>query len=70
MLPIWSLTWIARSWAEGLTGTAKQEFLSLRIADLLDTGDKYLDRAFVKELSTEKNFELASATVLFGHKKL
>jgi SAM-dependent methyltransferase len=68
VLPIWSLTWIVRSWAEGLTGRANQEFLNLRISDLLDSGDKYLDRSFVKELSQEKNFELASATVLFGHK--
>jgi SAM-dependent methyltransferase len=69
VLPIWTLTWIARSWAGGLTGPAKEEFLNLRIADLLEPGGQYLGRSFVKELSTEKNFELASATVLFGHKK-
>jgi SAM-dependent methyltransferase len=68
MLPIWSLTWILRSWSEGLTGRARDEFLKLRVSDLLETGDKYLDRAFVQQLSTEKNFELASATVLFGRK--
>jgi SAM-dependent methyltransferase len=68
VLPIWALTWIAQSWADGLTGKAKQEFLDLRIADLLEPGRKYLNRSFVRELSTEKNFELASATVLFGHK--
>jgi hypothetical protein len=38
------------------------------VSDLLETGDKYLDRSFVQQLSTEKNFELASATVLFGRK--
>jgi SAM-dependent methyltransferase len=69
VLPIWSLTWIVRNWAEGLTGPARQEFLNLKIADLLDSAEKYLDRSFVKGLSREKNFELASATVLFGHKK-
>jgi len=68
VLPIWSLTWILRSWADGLPSPAKQEFLNLRISDILDSGEKYLDRSFVKELSSEKNFELASATVLFGHK--
>jgi SAM-dependent methyltransferase len=68
VLPIWALTWIAKSWAEGLTGKTKEEFLNLRMSDLLDSGDKYLDRSFVRELSEEKNFELASATVLFGHK--
>jgi hypothetical protein len=51
-----------------LTGRAKQEFLDLKVSELLDSGDKYLGRSFVTELSSEKNFELASATVLFGHK--
>lgn len=68
VLPIWSLTWIVKSWAEGLTGHAKVEFMNLRMADLLDSGDRYLHRSFVTGLSPEKNFELASATVLFGHK--
>ena len=68
VLPIWSLTWIVKSWAEGLSGRARQEFLNLRLADLLEAGDRYLDRSFVRELPAEKNFELASATVLFGHK--
>ena len=58
-----------RRWAEGLDGAAKEEFLNLRISELLGPGDQYLDKRFVKELSEEKNFELASATVLFGHKR-
>ena len=33
-LPIWSLTWIVRSWAEGLEEPARSEFLSLRVSDL------------------------------------
>lgn len=69
VLPIWSLTWIVRSWADGLTGLAKEEFLNLKMRDLLASGEEYLDCSFVRELSPEKNFELASATVLFGHKK-
>jgi SAM-dependent methyltransferase len=69
VLPIWSLTWIVKSWAEGLTGAARQEFLDLKMSDLLESGGKYLERSFVTELPTEKNFELASATVLFGHKR-
>jgi hypothetical protein len=56
VLPIWTLSWIAKSWAEGLTGQAKEEFLNLKMSDLLDSGDKYLDRSFVKELSSKKNF--------------
>ena len=68
VLPIWSLTWIVRSWAAGLRGRARDEFLQLRIADLMENPAKYLDRAFVKDLPEEKNLELASATVLFAHK--
>lgn len=69
VLPIWSLTWIIRSWSEGLEGRTKNEFLNLRLADLMESGIQYLDRSFVKELSLEKNLELASATILFGNKK-
>lgn len=68
ILPIWSLTWILRSWAEGLQGKTKEDFMQLRVADLIDSADKYLSMPFVKELSIEKNIELASATVLFAHK--
>lgn len=69
VLPIWSLTWIVRNWADGLTGSAKEEFLNLRLQDLMGSGEQYLQRSFVQELPVEKNFELASATVLFGTKK-
>jgi len=66
--PIWSLTWILRSWAEGLNGKTKDDFMNLRISDLMESPHKYLNMPFVKELSEEKNFELASATMLFAHK--
>lgn len=69
VLPIWSLTWILRSWAAGLQGKTKKDFMRLRIADLIGNADKYLDMPFVRELSMEKNLELASATVLFAHKQ-
>jgi hypothetical protein len=36
VLPIWSLTWIVRSWADGLRGSAREEFLGLRMKDLLE----------------------------------
>lgn len=68
-LPVWSLTWMLREWANGLNGVAKEEFLQMRIADLLESGDKYLNRSFVKALPDKQNRELAYATVLFAHKK-
>lgn len=68
VLPIWSLTWILQSWAAGLQGKTKDDFMQLKIADFMFSADKYLSMPFVKELSMEKNIELASATVLFAHK--
>jgi SAM-dependent methyltransferase len=71
ILPIWSLTWILRSWVDGLQGETKEDFMQMKIADFLENPTMdYLDRPFVKELSQEKNFELASGTVVFAHKRL
>ena len=68
ILPIWSLTWILRSWAEGLQEKTRDDFMHMRVADLMGSPDMYLDMPFVKELPKEKNLELASATVVFAHK--
>ncbi len=69
-LPIWSLAWILNSWAAGLSDRTRQEFMNMRVCDLVAAPEQYLGRPFVAELSREKNFELASATVLFAHKPL
>jgi SAM-dependent methyltransferase len=66
MLPIWSLTWIVKSWANGLTDDARQEFLKVPLQEFLANPLSLLDRSWVKGLSEEKNFELASATLLIG----
>lgn len=68
VLPIWSLREILVRWVDGLSGTAREEFLGLRVADLLAPPVTYLSRSFVRELSKEKNLELASACVLFARK--
>jgi SAM-dependent methyltransferase len=68
MLPIWSLTWIVQSWANGLSGNTRRQFLDLSLRDLLAQPNVFLDKPWVRELRTEKNFELASATILFAHK--
>ncbi len=68
-LPIWALLWILRSWSEGLTGPERSSFLDLRVRDLLGEAPAYLDRDFVVGLSREKNFELASTTLVYGKKK-
>jgi hypothetical protein len=38
------------------------------VSDLMDHPGKYLSMPFVKDLSQEKNLELASATILLAHK--
>ncbi|PIE83235.1 MAG: methyltransferase type 11 [Candidatus Contendobacter odensis] len=68
ILPIWSLTWILKSWADGLNEKTKKDFMKMTVADLMGNTEKYLHMPFVKELSQDKNLELASATVLFAHK--
>ena len=67
--PIWSLTWILRSWADGLAGKTKEDFLQMKVSELLESGEKYYGAPYVTELSKEKNLELASANVLIAHKK-
>lgn len=66
--PIWSLTWMVQSWAAGLSGKTKDDFLNMPLRDLLAPATQFLQAPFVTELSTDKNHELASANVLFGRK--
>lgn len=68
LLPIWSLAWICSSWASGLDGTAKEEFLSLRVADLVGGPNKHLDRSYVTELPSAVTSELAAGHALFARK--
>ncbi len=67
-LPIWALSWILNSWAGGLHGKTKEDFISMKISDLLDNPVNYLGQDFVTELSAEKNIELACTTALIATK--
>ena len=68
LLPIWSLTWICSSWAAGLSGSAKDECLSMRIADFIVRPEPHLDRTYVTQLPPAVNSELASGHALFARK--
>jgi SAM-dependent methyltransferase len=68
-LPLFSLTWFVQSWARALRGDARDEFLALRLSDLLKRPDELQESRWVTELPDETNFELASATMLFAHKE-
>lgn len=69
-LPIWALTWILQSWQQGLVGSTKETFLDLRVRDLIVSAGNFLTQPWVRELSYEKNMELASATTIHAHKPL
>ncbi|MGB8852706.1 MAG: methyltransferase domain-containing protein [Pirellulales bacterium] len=68
LLPMWSLTWICSSWAAGLTGSARDEFLALRIGDLVGPPVPHLHRRYVTELPATVNSELAAGHVLLARK--
>ena len=70
ILPIWSLTWIVKSWADGLHGSTREQFLSTTLRDLLASPVDLLDQTWVRSLSEQKNFELACGTLLFARKPL
>ena len=67
-LPIWTLTWFLRSWVEGLSGAARERFLAARVQDLIGEPATYLQQDYVRGLSEEKNFELASSTMIMARK--
>ncbi|MDD4915698.1 MAG: methyltransferase domain-containing protein [Methylococcales bacterium] len=69
LLPIWSLTWILDSWANGLEETDRTEFVNLKVSDLMGNPISYLSSKFVRGLNKEKNMEIASGTVIHGQKK-
>ncbi len=66
--PISSLTWFLRQWVEGLPENEKKRFLKTKVGDLLGQPHEYLEQGYVKHLSLDKQFELASATLLVGTK--
>jgi SAM-dependent methyltransferase len=64
MHPIWALTWILRSWSEGLDEPARSAFLNMQVKDLVVPPEPLLSEPFSRDLSREKQFELATGTIL------
>ena len=58
-MPIFMLTWVLRRWAAGLPVEARQQFLSLKVAELLGDPLDYIEQPFVKEFPEEYRFEMA-----------
>jgi len=44
VLPIWSLTWMLNPRAGGLSEETRKDFLNMRVADLIDSPEGYLNR--------------------------
>ncbi len=67
--PIFAISAILKNWSEGLDGDAREEFLNLSVRDFMGNPFDYLHASFVEELSEDKNFELASCTILHAVKR-
>lgn len=66
--PVQALVAMAQQWVKGLTGRAREEFLAMRIQDLLRTPGALHNRRWVRELAREKSTELAHTTIMIAHK--
>ena len=66
--PIWAIAWQLRSWADGLSLGTRKEFLRMRVEDLIGYPGNLVNKPFARELSQEKLFELAAATILHARK--
>ena len=67
-LPVWALTWFLNSYAAGLPDVTRQQFMQMRVGDLMSPADTYLDQAWVRELSAQKNLELACTNSVVAKK--
>lgn len=68
--PIWSLTWILKTWADGLPNDVRSEFLSLSLSTFLQHPQQLLPQAFCDRLPKEEQLKIASATVLKASKPI
>jgi SAM-dependent methyltransferase len=64
MHPLWSLSWILNSWSQGLTEPTRTAFMDMRVRELMAAPEPLLGEAFASELSTDKQFELATGTIV------
>jgi SAM-dependent methyltransferase len=64
MHPIWALSWIIGSWSQGLEEPTRAAFLNMQLKELVVPPEPLLAHAFARDLSPEKQFELATGTIL------
>jgi SAM-dependent methyltransferase len=62
--PVWALSWIVRSWSEGLDEPTRTAFLDMQLKELIVPPEPLLAHAFARDLSSEKQLELATGTMV------
>jgi SAM-dependent methyltransferase len=67
--PIWGLSGVLTNWIAGLPPAHREEFLNLRVRDLLGSPLDHLKKNYVRYLSPEANMELAAMTRIIGRKR-
>lgn len=67
--PIWGLSGVLTNWIAGLPPSQREEFLDLRVRDLLGSPLDHLKKNYVRYLSPEANMELAAMTRIIGRKR-
>lgn len=67
--PIWGLSGVLTNWIAGLPPSHREEFLDLRVRDLLGSPLDHLKKNYVRYLSPEANMELAAMTRIIGRKR-
>jgi SAM-dependent methyltransferase len=66
--PVQALAGIVHRWAQALSGQAREEFLRVRLGELMARPAECYQRSWVRELSRANNFDLACATMIVAHK--
>ena len=67
-LPIFTLTWFLQRWVAGLDDKAQEDFLEMKVRDLIGNPISYFNQPFIEKLTEDINFELASTTMILAKK--
>ncbi|NLB55746.1 MAG: methyltransferase domain-containing protein, partial [Lentisphaerae bacterium] len=66
--PIFALSWFLNSYLAGLPEDVKEQFLDMKVQDLIKPGINYLGSDYVLELSKKTQEELSCCNILYGTK--
>ncbi|AZO55834.1 MULTISPECIES: class I SAM-dependent methyltransferase [unclassified Mesorhizobium] len=67
--PVWVASWFFNSWSNGLSPKTKEIFERMTVKELMSFNVNDMEEPFVRELSENKQFELASGTFLIARKR-